>query len=105
ACLPVINTCRSVTLGLDEADVTPGNLSDIYVWLDAGIGTSYQSYCESTGGTWTPKTEATYDGVCTCSATGLTPISTTANKACKCANADQEWSASAGACVDSATAS
>ena len=100
ACLSVINTCRSVTMGLSDADVSTDNLSDIYVWLDAGIGTAYQSYCESTGGKWTPKTEATYDGSCLCNGNGLAPASTTSNKYCVCTTAGYEWSATANACVD-----
>ncbi|MBO7642646.1 MAG: InlB B-repeat-containing protein [Alphaproteobacteria bacterium] len=100
ACLSVINTCRSVTMGLSDADVSIDNLSDIYVWLDAGIGTAYQSYCESTGGTWTPKTEATYDGSCSCDGDGLAKASTTSNKYCVCTTAGYEWSATENACVD-----
>ena len=99
ACLSVINTCRSVTMGLSDADVTPGNLSDIYVWLDAGIGTNYQSYCESTGGTWEPNTEATYDGSCSC-AGDLVPATTTNNKYCVCATAGYVWSETDQACID-----
>ena len=97
ACLPVINTCRSVTLGLSEADVSTDDFSDIYVWLDAGIGTTYQEACELTGGVWEPKTASTYNGMCTCSGdnagTGLYPASgmtgsdpNPGNKTCVCAS-------------------
>ena len=105
ACLSVINTCRSVTLGLSEADVTPGDLSDIYVWLDAGIGTKYQEVCENSGGTWTPKTTSTYDGSCSCDGDGLEEATSLNNKYCVCSTSGYKWSAADQACVESSTAS
>jgi hypothetical protein len=95
ACLPIINTCRSVTLGLSEADVTTDSFADIYVWLDAGIGTEYQKKCVETGGTWSPKNTSTYDGSCTCP-TGLRQ--STDKKTCECTNGGT-WSATTGTCV------
>ena len=73
ACLPVINTCRSVTLGLTEASVDITDLSEIYTWLDAGIATTFRSTCENSGGSWNGAT-----GVCTC--TGLANSSADAAK-------------------------
>ena len=56
ACLPVINTCRSVTLGLGVGEVaTTEDLSSVYKWLDAGIATSFQAVCAGTGGYWVDK--------------------------------------------------
>ena len=116
ACLPVINTCRSVTLGLSEADVQPGNFADIYVWLDAGIATTYEQSCKDTGGTWTPKNESAYNGVCTCDsskglapASGLTGTGTNAtpnpgNKTCVCSNGGT-WSSTTNSCTTPATGS
>ena len=63
ACLPVINTCRSVTLGLDEGDVdVTTSLDAIYDWLDAGISTTFRTACTNSGGTWTSSS-----GTCDCS--------------------------------------
>ena len=93
ACLPTINTCRSVTLGLSEADVTTDSFADIYVWLDAGIGTAYQKACQDSCGTWSPKNTATYDGTCTCSATGLRQ--STDKKTCECQTAGATWNGTA----------
>ena len=73
ACLPVINTCRSVTLGLTEASVDITDLSEIYTWLDAGIATTFRTTCENSGGSWNGAT-----GVCTC--TGLANSSQDAAK-------------------------
>ena len=98
ACLPVINTCRSVTLGLSEADVSTETFADIYEWLDAGIGTTYKSVCENSGGKWasgTSSSDPVYAGKCQCSAgtstsdtyvygTGLTTSSD--DKSCVCAS-------------------
>ena len=84
ACLPVINTCRSVTLGLDEADVQPGNFADIYVWLDAGISTTYEQSCKDSGGTWNAASNSPYAGTCTCSGSGLQQ--STDKKTCVCTN-------------------
>jgi hypothetical protein len=91
ACLPVINTCRSVTLGLSEADVKADSFADIYVWLDAGIGTGYQSACEKSGGTWSSgSNDSTYAGSCSCSsADGLTQ--STDGKTCVCSDSSKEW--------------
>ena len=100
ACLSVINTCRSVTMGLDTATVSTGDLSDIYVWLDAGIATTYQSECVASGGTWMPKVTDTYDGSCLCGGSGLKAASNTNNKYCVCENAGYEWSGSDQACID-----
>ena len=90
ACLPVINTCRSVTLGLSEADVTPGNFADIYVWLDAGIGTTYQSVCEASGGEWNAENNSPYAGSCDCSGNQDLEQSTD-GKYCRCADSTTEW--------------
>ena len=105
ACLPVINTCRSVTLGLSEADVQPGNFADIYVWLDAGIGTSYQSVCESSGGIWQAKDSSPFAGTCKCTSSGESDTDvlpeglklSTDKKYCVCADSTKEWKD--GACV------
>ena len=109
ACLPVINTCRSVTLGLDEADVTPGSLADIYLWLDAGIGTSYKEFCENSGGVWDPEEQGMdtpYAGTCSCTGdgagTGLKDASTTNNKSCVCSNATDVFVQSILSCVTQA---
>ncbi|MBR4475139.1 MAG: hypothetical protein IKP05_00450 [Alphaproteobacteria bacterium] len=104
ACLPVINTCRSVTLGLTDKDVTIDDLDPIYKWLDAAIATSFKDSCQKTGGTWTDAT-----GVCAC-ATG----STLSNGACTppalpktqaaCSGiANAEWKNSACACKSNYT--
>ena len=79
ACLPVINSCRSVTLGLDEGDVdVTTSLDAIYDWLDAGISTTFRSACTASGGTWTSST-----GKCSCS--GLQNSSPdTAERTCVC---------------------
>jgi hypothetical protein len=66
ACMPVINSCRSVTLGLTEGDVSIANLDDVFDWLDAGIATNYRAVCEGTGGVWS----GAPDGECTCSGSG-----------------------------------
>ena len=91
ACLPIINTCRSVTLGLDEASVNTNTFADIYEWLDAGIGTTYRSICENSGGKWTSGTSLTdpaYAGTCTCSGTGAGSGITASSdaKSCVCAS-------------------
>jgi len=78
ACLPVINTCRSVTLGLSEAEVNINDLSPVYAWLDAGIATTYKTTCETSGGEWNATT-----GVCDCSSlTNSTQDS--AKRSCVC---------------------
>jgi len=66
ACLPIINTCRSVTLGLTIKDVTVEDLDPIYRWLDAAIATSFEESCKKTGGTWS-------SGACNCG-TGKTLV-------------------------------
>ena len=106
ACLPVINTCRSVTLGLSEADVKPGNFADIYVWLDAGVGTGYQIACEKSGGVWKPNSDSPFTGTCGCNeadgaVAGLK--SSTDGKTCVCASSSQYWNSSTGRCVDNPT--
>jgi len=58
ACMPIIRTCRSVTIGKSTTD--PGandtSLEDLKAWLDAGIGTLYaeETACgnSTNGGTW-----------------------------------------------------
>ena len=69
ACLPTINTCRSVTLGLGEGSVTVDSLTDIYKWLDAAISTLYQQ-------------EATCNGITGASWSGST---------CNCPSATPNW--------------
>jgi len=98
ACLPIINTCRSVTLGLSEAEVEPGNFADIYVWLDAGIGTSYQSICETSGGIWQAQNSSPFAGTCKCESdsndTDVLPEGlkqSTDKKYCVCEDANKEF--------------
>jgi len=62
ACLPIINTCRSVTLGLAATDVTGLDLSNIYKWLDSSLQYKYEETCTKSGGTWSSIT-----GDCDCS--------------------------------------
>jgi len=63
SCLPVINSCRSVTLGLSEGQVdVTASLDAIYDWLDAGISTTFRTECTNSGGSWTSAS-----GVCDCS--------------------------------------
>jgi len=102
ACLPVINTCRSVTLGLSEADVKPGNFADIYVWLDAGIGTGYQSACQKSGGVWQPNGASPYTGICSCdvsdgAVSGLKQSED--KKTCVCSDASKHWDENTNQCV------
>ena len=55
ACLPTINTCRSVTLGLGTGSVETDSLEDIYDWLDAAVATLYaqEKACTAIqGATW-----------------------------------------------------
>ncbi|MBO4626003.1 MAG: hypothetical protein J5679_01860 [Alphaproteobacteria bacterium] len=115
ACLPVINTCRSVTLGLDKADdqITTQNLENVYKWLNLGIGTTYstdktdeedepevttlteeeQTACTASHGALNRDNTA-----CTCdSAKGL--VEDTAGKTCKCGDALPNWNSSTSACV------
>ena len=101
ACLPVINTCRSVTLGLTEKDVTIEDLEPIYKWLDAAIATTFKDTCERTGGTWAPST-----GTCTCTSPATLvngactpPAMPKTEAACK-AIANTKWTAgSPGTCA------
>lgn len=102
ACLPVINTCRSVTLGLSEAGVQPDNFADIYVWLDAGIGTGYQKVCENTGGVWRPNGASPYTGTCSCdvddgAVSGLKQSGD--KKTCVCSDASKHWDENTNQCV------
>ncbi|MBO7642576.1 MAG: hypothetical protein J6S74_00355 [Alphaproteobacteria bacterium] len=102
ACLPVINTCRSVTLGLSEADVQPGNFADIYVWLDAGIGTGYQKVCENTGGVWQPNSASPYTGICSCSVSdgAVSGLKQSGDKkTCVCSDANKRWDENTNQCV------
>ena len=73
ACLPIINTCRSLT-GEGVANVSSIDLSDVYKWLDAGIATNYEAQCTGTGGTWS-------SGVCTCGANSTQDAS---KRTCSC---------------------
>ena len=106
ACLPVINTCRSVTLGLSEADVQPGNFSDIYVWLDAGIGTGYQSACQKSGGVWQPNSDSPFTGTCSCdvangAVSGLKQSGD--KKTCVSSDASKHWDENTNQCVSNTT--
>ena len=47
SCLPTINTCRSVTLGLGTATVSSDDLSNVYAWLNSAIGTTYPTWDSS----------------------------------------------------------
>jgi len=89
ACLPVINTCRSVTLGLSEADVDIDDLNPVYAWLDAGIATTYDATCANSGGTWDP-----VNGVCSCNPEALLVTDST-GRMCVCgvagATYNQDW--------------
>jgi len=91
ACLPVINSCRSVTLGLTQATVSTDNLDNIYAWLDAGVGTSFGNECVNSGGEWTN------EAGCTCSASNNL-VDDVAGKSCKCVGGFA-FSASTGTCV------
>ena len=63
ACLPVIKTCRSVTLGISTDNIDVDNLENIYAWLNAGIGTEYtDEVCSSGGGVYS---ESANGCVCT----------------------------------------
>jgi len=86
ACLPVINTCRSVTLGLTDKDVSTEDLDPIYKWLDAAIATTFKDTCEKTGGTWNTNT-----GACTC-----TSPATLVNGACSPASLPKTQAACSG---------
>ncbi|MBR4475220.1 MAG: hypothetical protein IKP05_00880 [Alphaproteobacteria bacterium] len=77
ACLPLINTCRSVTLGLTTATVDTDDLENIYAWLDAGIGTSFANECIESGGKWSGN-----DG-CSCSESDNF-VDNVPGKSCKC---------------------
>ena len=92
ACLPVINTCRSVTLGEAAASVKKDDLGDVYKWLDAGIATSYQTTCESAGGEWK-------DGACTCP-TDKHMKADASGKVCVC---DSEYTMTDGECKSNST--
>ena len=76
ACLPVINSCRSVTMGLGESSVEFSSLDAIYDWLDAGGASNFRETCVKSGGTWDSE-----EGKCTCG-TNSTPD--LANRTCVC---------------------
>ena len=79
ACLPTINTCRSVTLGLTKATVNTDDLDSIYAWLDAGFATSYREECSQSGGTW--------DNASGCSCPAENHLTNNvARRSCKCNN-------------------
>ncbi len=99
ACLPVINTCRSVTLGTqDDVDLTEAK-----EWLDtSGIAKySNQGICEASHGSWNATSKS-----CMCNSTALLENVTKDNKvvSCKCPEATPAWSTTSGKCVTQAQA-
>ena len=51
SCLPVINSCRSVT-GDDTTITSTEDIIKIYEWLDDAASTSFAADCEKSGGKW-----------------------------------------------------
>ena len=100
ACLPVINTCRSVTLGTqDDADLTEAK-----EWLDTSGVAKYsnQGICEASHGNWNATSKSC---ICNTSTTLLTDVTEDSKVvSCKCPTATPAWSTASGKCVTQAQA-